>query len=143
VGAHTQATASLVGNLPCDDASSNPNITGSLQSDRVTHTPSIVSFNAGVGSAPDVWRVHGTGGLTCQDDYSITLTVTSPHANCYELLFNTDKTNANCIVTSGGLCTVSGGSGSYTDGSDIFFTVQKVCSLPTDESAAYTVTGHL
>jgi hypothetical protein len=58
------------------------------------------------------------------------------------MLFVTDKTSVNCTA-SGGSCNVSGGSGSYTDGSDIYFTVQKICSLPFDESAPYTITGHL
>jgi len=42
----------------------------------------------------------------------------------------------------GATCTVSRGTGSYADGTNIQVIVEKTCSLPIVQQVSYSVTGH-
>jgi hypothetical protein len=141
---HNQNTAISRGNKPCSDGGSADSFTGHILSDaRVHQNPAVDMFNVATGAAPDWWSVFGTGGI-CVDDYSITFT-TSGGGNtpCYSITFTTTKTNVTQTVNGNGTVTFSGGSGSYTDNSTLYFEIQKTCNLPVQEDVTYTVSYHL
>lgn len=144
-GIHTQATAASVGSLTCNDGSSNPNISGELPSDgRVHEQPGIVGFDSGTGSAPDWFSIAASGGTFCQDDISLSLTMTKTQLpTCYKLTVTTDKQTLTAVTAANGTANVSAGSGAYSDGSTIYVLVEKVCSAGQPDDATFTVTGHL
>lgn len=145
-GATTQGAAYDDGSLPCTDGSSNPALSGSILSDSRTHAnPSVTGFVAAAGSAP-VWsKVTATGGNFCSNDLSLTLTTSGGGSTaCYRLTVVTSvNTYPSATINGHDSATISPGAGSYTDNSTIYFKVEKTCSLPTQESVGYTVTGHL
>lgn len=143
---HTVATAISLGSVSCHDDSSAQNLNGLLPNDdRVHEGPSITGFASGSGSAPDYWTIVGSGG-TCDDDLNLTLTVTgSTMPTCYTLTATTSSGHGpyNCSVGASGSCSISNGSGSYSDGDTIVWYVTRTCSAATPEKASYTITGHL
>jgi hypothetical protein len=127
----------------CGDGGSNPNISGTLHSDSRTHAnPAVVNFNGATGSAPDYQSVFATGGL-CVDDIDITLQTNGGTGGCYKLWIITNKLTLTATTNGQGAARITSGSGSYSDGTTITFGVEKVCNLPTQEAAGYTITGHL
>lgn len=144
--ATTQAAAYSAGSFPCADNASNPNLTGFILSDARTHTnPAVTGFDSAVGSAPMWAKITATGGATCADDISLTFTtIGGGNTPCYRLTVYTDKGAYTSPIVSGqGSTGITQGSGSYSDGSTIYFKVEKTCALPTQESVGYSVTGHL
>jgi hypothetical protein len=146
---HSQGSATARGNTDCNDGDSQDTITGVILSDSRVHSPGVTGFNTTVGAAPDWWSRYDQGNPSCflcfcTDDYSITFT-TSGGGNtpCYQLTFYTDNTTNSVTVTGNGSATMSGGSGSYTDGSTVYFEVQKICSLPVQEAVNYAISYHL
>jgi hypothetical protein len=144
-GNHTQSSAAAQGDLACFD-SQTFTITGVLPSDKRVHeSPAIVGFDAASGSAPDWYAIHATGGLTCQNDVVATLTVSgSGSPTCYKLTVITDKHTYTAQTLSSGVATINQtGGGQYSNDTDIYFEVQKICSTSVVEAPTYTITGHL
>jgi hypothetical protein len=142
---HVVATATNLGSVSCHDDTSAQNLSGIMPSDTREHVnPTISGFNPATGSAPDYWTIIGTGG-TCDDDLNLTLTVTgSAKPTCYMLNATASSGESyNCAITSGTSCSISNGSGSYSDGDTINWWVSHTCSVVTPEVASYTITGHL
>jgi hypothetical protein len=111
------------------------------------HTnPAVNGFVARAGAAPHWFSVFDSGGLTCTDDYALTLTTSGgPAVPCYVATIITDKTSNTVTVTGAGSATISGGAGSYTDHRTVYFKVEKTCStsMVGDADVAYTVNYHL
>lgn len=142
---HATTTATNLGSVSCHDDSSAQNLSGIMPSDdRVHENPGVIGFNPATGAAPDYWTIVGSGG-TCDDDLNLTLTVTgSSKATCYMLNATASSgENYNCAITTGTSCSISNGSGSYSDGDTIDWWVSRTCSAATPESVSYTITGHL
>lgn len=144
---HSQSTATELGNSDCYDGDGIPpngaGPRGAMASDRRTHSPAINGFASGTGSAPDWFHTFNTGG-TCYDDFSVTLTVSgTANPTCYRLTVKTTKGTWQQNTASNGATTISAGSGSYSDNSDIYFVVDKVCTTQQIESVTYAITGHL
>jgi hypothetical protein len=145
---HTQALAANAGSFPCDDGSSAQNMTGAVPSDDRAHAPAIDGFDPTTGAAPDYFSIGATGGLGCQDDANLTLTVTgSKYPDCYVLSLLTDKNNGQTCMTAGnGVCEITNSSGSYSDGSTIYVWVSKnptCAAATTPDEGTFQITGHL
>jgi len=143
-GHHTREWAQSAGSLPCSDSMSNPEIAGIMPSDAWPHvSPAIDGFNAASGSSPDWYVVRATGGL-CSNNISLTLRVTdSSNLSCYRLTVETDRNTLTCSTNTTGTCTVTSGTSSYGDDTNIYIAVDKTCDTSVVEAATYTVTGHL
>ncbi len=142
---HRAADAIDVGTFSCVDGSSAQNLDGMIPSDaRVHDGPSIAGFDSITGSAPDFYVIHASGGI-CDDDVNLALAVSGSRApGCYRLTVNTDKNGGQiCQTDATGHCSITNGTGSYSDGSDIQVVVQKTCGASTTETAVFAVTGHL
>jgi Collagen triple helix repeat (20 copies) len=142
--AHSQSTASPIGGVPvsCFDAS-GISIHGTLYSDSRLHNPAIENFNSTTGSAPAWHWVNATGGL-CTDDYAVTFTTSGGSATtCYRLTLRTNVLTDTVNVSGSGSATMSGGSGSYSAGTNLYFTVEKTCASSVHEAIDYTITFHL
>jgi hypothetical protein len=143
LAAHDQSTAAPLGSVPCNDLPLS-SFNGVLYSDSRIHQPAITGLDPSVGTAPEWYSVNATGGLFCIDDFSLTLTITgSSQPGCYKLTMITDKTTVTAVPDSSGTATISGGSGSYSDGSTIYFKIEKACPLPFQEAINYNVNFHL
>ncbi len=140
---HTSSAAVGLGSFSCSDSSSAQNFSGRLPSDaRVHESPAVAGFDGASGSAPDFFSLDATGGL-CTNNLNLTLTMTGAAlATCYQLTAVTDQGTYSC-ATAQGTCSITNGSGSYSDGTTISISVKKTCSAAQQESPQYTVTGHL
>ena len=133
------------GSFDCFDTSVGQ-ITGTLYSDSHIHTnPTIPGFDSATGSAPEWYKVAAAGGFFCSNDYQVTFTTTGGSPTpCYRLTITTDNPLTNSVTVSGnGSAAMSGGSGSYPDPSNVYFTVEKTCSSAVQEAINYTITFHL
>lgn len=144
---HTQSTATELGNSDCYDGDGIPpgggGPSGNIASDTRAHVPAINGFASSVGAAPDWFHTFNTGGSFCQDDFSVTLTVQgSSYPSCYKLSVVTSNGTWAQNTDATGRTTISSGSGSYSDGSDIYLVAEKVCSTAQIEAVSYTITGH-
>ncbi|MEO8878393.1 MAG: hypothetical protein ABI461_22575 [Polyangiaceae bacterium] len=149
-GNHASNTPSGAGSYPCDDGSSNPNISGHLPSDlRGARTsPAVAGFDSTSGSAPDWYSIGANGGTFCVNDITMTLQMSgSSHPACYHMHVTTDKHTYDCDTNASGTCSAgSGSSGQYNGGTNIIIVVSKSDALgcaATDDNPTYTVTGHL
>ncbi len=142
---HTQPTAADRGHKPCTDGASTDDYGNKLFSDARVHTnPGVASFNGTIGSAPDYWSVEADGGFFCVDDYSVTFTTSGGgDTTCYRCTIITNNRTDSVIVNGHGSASMSSGSGSYSDGTTIYFKIEKFCNLPVQESVAYSVHYHL
>jgi hypothetical protein len=118
-----------------------------MVSDTRNHlNPTVLGFLAADGAAPHWYSVFSSGGTFCEDDFSMTLTTSGgPNVPCYVATILTDKTSNSVTVTGNGSGTVTGGSGSYSDNSTIYFRVEKTCSTIAVGGAdvMYTLSYHL
>lgn len=141
LGNHTLGSASSIGSRTCTD-SDTLTFNGVVPSDARTHTPPVTAFNSATGAAPDWVRVFAEGGAFCSNDIAITfLTSGGGPGACYRLTVMTNQTQTSCVTTGSGVCNVS--SGTYSDDTNIYFVVEKICSLPIVERVTYQVNGHL
>jgi hypothetical protein len=142
---HSQPTAASRGSKSCSDTASRDTFNAGVTSDQRVHkNPAVDSFNGTVGAAPDWWIIHADGGFLCEDDYSVTLTTMGGStSSCYTATFISNKTTDSVTVNGSSWGTMSGGSGSYSDGSDIYIKVEKTCSSPAPEKVSYQVDYHL
>lgn len=145
---HTQGNATSLGSSVCDD-SAMTTFSGTIMSDARSHlNPPLDGFDNGVGSAPEYWSIVGTGKsnfFTCVNNYGITITTSGGGNNpCYKLTLTTDKVTNNMIVSGSGSNTISTNSFTqYSSGSTLYFKIEKVCQLPTQEAVSYKVQFHL
>jgi hypothetical protein len=148
---HSTTMSWALGTWPCNDTNMDA-FNSQLDSDSRTHVmPPVQNFNGTVGSAPDVWSIIGTGSGACLNDYGLTFTTSggSSPASCYQLIFQTDKTTVNLFnsgsqtSTASDSCTVFNPSCDYSNGATLYFTVQKICNLPIQETVSYSVQFHL
>ena len=150
-GRHTQFSAQELGNYPCNDGASNPDVGSAsiparMVSDARAHEqPNVVGLDMQTGGAPDWYRIVATGGATCFNDLELTLQVYgSASPTCYQITVTTDVDVYSAQTDGFGAATVSSGSGSYNSGSDIYLKVDKICMSTTlKEDVGYTVVGHL
>jgi len=142
---HKQTKATDKGSLTCFDNISDPAIQGVLLSDTRAHEgPAVDGFDATRGYAPDWYHIAATGGFGCTNDISLTLQVLSSSApTCYRLRVITSSNTFSVNTNTSGTATVTGGSGAYASGSDLWIAVEKTCGLNVYERVDYTVTGHL
>lgn len=141
---HTQATASDRGHLSCFDTGTDTVLGFLLSDSRVHANPAIGSFNATVGSAPDYYSVQADGGTICVNDYDVTFSTSGGgSAQCYQCTITTDKKTQSVMASGNELVKLTSGSGSYSNNSVIYFKVEKVCSLPTQEAIRYQILYHL
>ncbi len=142
---HTQPTAASRGSKDCFDTASRDSFSSIVPSDSRQHkNPPVAGFSSMVGAAPDFWVVRATGGTFCTNDYSVTFTTRGGSAmSCYRLTVQTNKRTDTLDVNGASSQNLSTGSGAYSGGSDIFFSVEKTCSSPTPENVTYTVEYHL
>jgi hypothetical protein len=147
---HTQSNAANAGSYPCTDSSSAQNITGTISSDDRAHQPPVDGFDTVTGSAPQYFKITGTGGV-CQNDANLNLSMVAPAKQlaCYTLHLLTDKNGANgqtCQTDATGHCSITNGSGSYGDGDTMLVWVTKDPSCTAagfPDQGAFTITGHL
>lgn len=144
---HSQGTATDLGSEGACDAKPLKQAKGSLPSDKRTHDPAVPGFTAN-GSAPDWYQVVGTGaGAACYDDVYARLTVSGARGlACYELFVQSDKESHTCAADVNGTCEVSwaaSAGGGYSNGSTIYFRVQKKDNCTGPENASYVIDYHL
>jgi hypothetical protein len=144
---HIQSAPTAFAGTDCNDSDSQNSFSGHLLSDTRAHlNPPVAGFEAAVGAAPHWFSVYSSGGTLCEDDFSVTLTTSGgPDVPCYQATIVTDKITDSVLVTGNGSGTISGTSGSYSDGSTILFEIRKTCSIGSvgDADVAYTVSYHL
>ena len=142
-GNHSTGASVNLGSFNCVDTPIP--FMGAIPSDSRLHAfPPVGGFNTATGSTPDYFFLNATGGITCQNDLSMTLTVSgSTNPTCYRLMVFTDNGTYSCTTNGAATCLVSSGPGSYPDNSIIYFKVDKTCNLPVQESVAYNVNGHI
>jgi hypothetical protein len=145
---HSTASATDLGSFDCSDGDSAQNDTASVPSDARTHNPAVVAFDGTAGAAPTVLHIYASGGFTCEDDLNLNLQMNgAAHPACYSLVAQVVGGNTyTCGQTDAtGLCQIQNGSGSYSDGSDIYILVSKLDSCGTTDAdhGAFTITGHL
>jgi hypothetical protein len=140
-GNHSQGTATLLGTFACED-SNLISFSGILPSDaRVHELPAVPSFDPVTGSAPDWQRLVAAGGAVCVNDLSLTFQVAaSAFPTCYRMTVTTDVVAASCSASPAGACSL--GPLAYSDGTDVFITLDKTCDTTAVEAASYTVSGH-
>ncbi|MSP59962.1 MAG: hypothetical protein EXR72_06405 [Myxococcales bacterium] len=143
---HTEATAPKLGSVGCDD-STNTTFNGKLFSDgRLHQNPPIDAFDNTVGSAPDFWSIIGTGKsqfdpLPCVNNYNVTITTAGGTQNpCYKVTLKTDKVTNNVTVSGSGTASMSTNNFTqYSNNSTLYFKIEKVCDLKTQEAITYQV----
>src|SRR5438105_15808219 len=101
-------------------------------------------FKSAPGVAPDFYSVTASGGAFCTNDYAVTVTTFGGgNTVCYQFTIITDKLTNAVTVNGNGGASFSGGSGSYSDNSVVYFKIQKICNLPVQQNVNYTVNYHL
>lgn len=147
MGNHAEAQATAGPDFSsCGDGESVFNLGGIIPSDQASHENPVVSgFVAATGSAPDWISIGGGSGWTCQNDFSVTLTVSgSASPACYKLTFKTDQTSASCNTDASGSCNVTKGMNSYSNDSLMHAIIEKTCSSSSvAEKVTYSISGHL
>ncbi|MDX6586339.1 MAG: hypothetical protein QOI31_812 [Solirubrobacterales bacterium] len=141
---HTDETATFLGSKSCLDGPSATTVTGKLLSDTRTHSPAVAGFDTTAGAAPNHYRVRADGGV-CSNDFNVTFTTTGGiNVSCYRLMMVTDQGSHTIDISGSSTGNVSGGSGSYSDDTDIYFRVSKTCSKGiASEAVDYTIQFHL
>ncbi len=147
-GNHSSVGATDLGGHSCSDSSlDGTTIAGKILSDRRVHEiPAVPSFILAAGAAPDYFSINATGGLLCQNNIAMTLSLSgTTHGECYTLKAECDKGTYTCTPASGQTsCNFSQGSGSYGEDSTILLSVTKTCpSSSVHETVTYSISGHL
>jgi hypothetical protein len=143
---HTQGgNPTNIGEIDCFDNTTSM-LNQHLYSDSRAHqNPFVSGFNSAVGSSAN-WYVGTATGGACVNDYSVTFTTTGGGGtSCYRLTIITNLVNSSNTITltGSGTNTISGGDGSYGTSTLIYFKVEKICNLPTQEAVGYSFSFHL
>jgi hypothetical protein len=137
---YSESTAYYLGSYSCFDDEGG-SFSGTILSDARVHSPAANGRDPNTGAAPQWWRAFASGGA-CTNDPDMTITMAGGTSGCYRLSFKTDKgTNSATIVNGSARITL--GSGAYSDDTNVYFIVEKICSTTIRERAVYTVTYHL
>ena len=135
---HDQSIANVRPALSCPGGSTDV-IQGILPSDSRVHFPPVGNFNATVGAAPQWFSTATQGNIFCASSYWARLIVGSHFPNCYKLTVITDKRTDSAIVDATGVATLNIAAPAFTFGTTIYFKIEKVCALPAQEIAIYTL----
>jgi hypothetical protein len=140
---HTMLAASSLGSKSCTNSDTGT-FSGRILSDSRAHlNPPVPGFDPAVGAAPDWWKVFAGGG-PCTKDFSVTFSVSGGSAQvCCRCMIITDVLSQSVTVTGNGSASMNGGPGSYSDSTSIYFKIEKICDLPTQQEVTYTVDFHL
>lgn len=147
-GLHTPGSATgKRGTKSCVDGDSVDVLTGKILSDSRNHfLPPVVGFVPSVGASPDYWEVVGGGGV-CINDIAFSFTTTGGgNTACYQFLVESDRYSGSVILTGAQTGSLAYGdviNPAYGNGATIQITVQKICSLPTQEAVDYVISYHL
>lgn len=149
-GNHTETAAASKGDHGCKDDDPIPTISGAIISDTRTHeNAAIDGFVSATGSAPDYFKIRGTGSITCVNNVDLTLNVNqavSTKPSCYHLHVDTNKNSYDCDTDVNGNCRINpSGSSLYDDDTYVVISVSKrnVAGCAGADNAPYTITGHL
>ena len=142
---HDQTTAAQRPQLGC---ATQDTIQGSIPSDsRIHGNPAVPGFNASTGAAPQWWStVADPNAIACSNSLYIAFQmILSSHPSCYQLTIKTDKSPANNPVipdATGAATLIFSGlpTPAYSNGSTIYFEIQKVCTSSIRENVGYTIT---
>lgn len=136
---YSRASAFSLASPPCDD-NVGGNFSGHIMSDARAH-PDLQAFDKRVGTAPEYWKVRGTGGTSCRNDLAAVITTSdgSPQV-CYRLTVESSAGSRSVDVSGQGTAQITAGSGFYSDNAYIYFVVEKICGTTVREDVAYTVT---
>jgi hypothetical protein len=147
---HTKDKASDEGENGCDDDDAIPTLSGRIVADLVAHeNPAIDGFVSATGSAPDFFKIKGTGGALCANNPDLTLNVNqavSTKPSCYHLHVETNKNVYDCDTDANGNCRIDpGGTSKYDNDTYIYISVSKrnTAGCAGADNAPYTITGHL
>jgi len=146
VAGHTQATARARPSQGCSDTTLGTINGVRIPSDARPHSPAPQGFVATVGAAPDWYSVLATGGTFCANNYGVTVVTSggSSAGSCYVVTLLTDRTSVSMAVSGSGSNTMSSTAfGLYTENTTVYLRVEKVCTLPLQESVEYTLSYHL
>lgn len=142
----SQGGASGLGSTSCSDNSSARTLRGKMYSDSRRHeSPSVDSFDEMAGTTADWWSIHGTGGFTCNNNYSVTFTTTGGgDTSCYRCTITTDRLTRSVTVNGHDSASMSDDQpGQYSNGSVIYIAVEKTCTLPVQEAIDYRIDFHI
>jgi hypothetical protein len=155
-GNHVKGNSADLGSLSGCDGNNNTQLVfgGKLPSDKRVHeSPNVVGFDAASGSAPDFHKIFAVGKTFCTNDLVMQMCVTGSAAPaCYKLTVQSDKATYSCQTNASGCCPDAGcgnmgichnSGGQYSDDTDVYFTIQKTCSIASVENVTWTVNGHL
>lgn len=147
-GNHGKNTAVDLGDHGCKDGDTLT-FSGRIPSDSQVHDPAIDGFDAATGSAPDYFKVRGTGSAFCVNNIDYTLTVTgSSFKGCYTLSIETNKNTYSCNTDpTTGSCRINpSGSSQYDDDTTVSFVISKRnvagCLAAQRDNPSYSVSGH-
>ena len=141
---HNQVDSDDRGHKSCFDTSTDAFFTFLLSDSRVHQNPVVGSFNFQVGSAPDFYRVEADGGAFCVNDYDVTFSTSGGGTDkCYQCTIITDRMTQSVMANGSELVKMTSGSGSYSSNTVVYFKIEKICSLPRQESVKYQVLYHL
>jgi hypothetical protein len=139
---HAQDTAKDLGSHSCRDTDGG-SFSGTIYSDAREHAnPEAPGFDPDTGAAPLWFRVFASGGDLCQNDPAVSLSMTGGTSSCYKLTLFTNL-GAHEKTISNGSASIVLGSGSYSDGTNVFFKVEKTCAKTVREVASFTANYHL
>jgi len=148
---HDNATAiDQGGPFGCNDGATAQNILGILASDHAQHNPNPNGWDAVTGSAPDYFKIRTDAPVVgCDNDanFAVQFDVSTKQKGCYELHLDTDKKGEQmCTTDLTGHCSITNGSGSFSNQSTIYVWVVKTAACTADkfpDDAPYAITGHL
>lgn len=137
---YSRASAFSLDSPPCDD-NVGGNFSGHIMSDARAH-PDLQAFDKRVGTAPEYWKIHGTGGSVCLNDLDATITTSGGSGVdvCYRFTVESTGGRWSVDVSGTGTASIETGSEFYDDNAYIYFVVEKICGTTVREDVAYTVT---
>jgi streptogramin lyase len=121
-------------------------IQGALYSDsRIHANPAVLGFDTSTGSAPDWYSIDVVSSPSRVNWVLARVTTWGGSSSSlfqYRLTVFTDRIpeGRTTAVSGNGTATVDTGSNAYSDGSQIYFEIQKVSPLSIREAVGYTVT---
>lgn len=135
-------SSQYLGATDCKD-SRGGTFSGTIYSDKRKHVQTNPpTINPDTGSAALVYKVYGGRNPLCENDPYVKVTMTGGTSGCYSVTITTVERKQSAVIING-TAEVHMPSDSYPDGTDIYFAVEKTCSVPTNEVATFTAKYHL